>query len=137
MSNQTPEQRRAKHALEKVREVQAENDAALAACYRSYVDRLGPSILANGLGQAVATEHAAGAGENSPDKRAHRLLAQNLADWLCGGGEVYDGNDLLAAIVKNDQTAYLRAQAEALAWLVWHKKFCRAHLREGSSRVED
>jgi CRISPR-associated protein Cmr5 len=36
--------------------------------------------------------------------------------------------DLLEAITGQDEAHYLRAQAEALAWLEWHKKFCRAWL---------
>lgn len=138
MSTRSIEQRRAQHALQAVRRILDENSPDLAARYRAYVDRLGPSILANGLGQAVATERAAaGADPKEPDKRAHGQLAKNLESWLCGDAGIYRSGDLLDAITRGDQKTYLRAQAEALSWLVWHKKFCRAYLREGSSRAED
>ena len=41
-------------------------------------------------------------------------------------GGVYPDGDLLQAIMKHDEAHYLHAQAEALAWLEWHKKCCRA-----------
>jgi CRISPR-associated protein Cmr5 len=127
---QTPEQRRAADALRAVQDLDA--DEALRKRYRAYADRLGPSILMNGLGQALATERAsAGGTPRKADERAHDRLYRNLAEWLCRAGGVYGpiaGQDLLKAIVEHGEADYLRAQAEALAWLVWHKKFCRAYL---------
>ena len=129
---QTPEQRRGTDAL---RAVQAlETDEALRKRYRAYADRIGPSILMNGLGQALATERAAaGSNPRRADERAHDRLYRNLEGWLCGAGGVYEtssgqNRDLLKAIVQRGEADYLRAQAEALAWLVWHKKFCCAYL---------
>ena len=127
----TSEQIRAESALARVAELNAEPEE-LQRLYRSYVDRLGPAILMNGLGQAMATEIASGAGTGA-SARAHRRLYDNLQGWLCRhDGNIYpDGGDLLQAIMTNDQSEYLLAQAEALAWLEWHKKFCRAELPEG------
>jgi CRISPR-associated protein Cmr5 len=99
-----------------------------------YADRLGPSILTNGLGQALATERAAaGPKPAKPEERAHDRLYHNVQDWLCRAGGVYEPAsgqrpDLLTALVTGSEALYVRAQAEALAWLVWHKKFCRAYL---------
>lgn len=129
---QTPEQRRASDALRAVQALEA--DEALRKRYRAYADRLGSSILMNGLGQALATERAAaGSKPKKTDERAHDRLYQNLKAWLCRAGGVYEpttgpDGDLLKSIVEHDEADYLRAQAEALAWLVWHKKFCRAYL---------
>ena len=122
MTSRTLEQKRAEHALDRARKM-GQMDAEK---YRSYVDRLGPAIVMNGLGQALATEIAAG-GE-------HKNLYENVENWLCRSeGGVYSGNrDLLASIVEHGQDKYLHAQAEALAWLQWHKKFCRAFLRDGA-----
>lgn len=135
------EQRRAAHALQMIKAL--EDNVDLRKKYRAYTERLGPAILVNGLGQALATERAAGpavpSNRASPrsavgsvrpkaDELAHRRLFENLEAWLCGGGGVYPTGDLLAAIVGGSETLYLRAQTEALAWLVWHKKFCRAYL---------
>ena len=127
----TSEQIRAEHALARVNELNNATEE-IRKLYRSYVDRLGPAIMMNGLGQALATELASGAG-NSPRERAHRRLYDNLQGWLCrSDGSIYPGGrDLLQAITTNDQSRYLLAQAEALAWLDWHKKFCRAELPEG------
>lgn len=132
----TSEQIRAEHALARVHDLNTDAhdlDAHdLRGLYRSYVDRLGPAIMMNGLGQALATERAASAGGNVRS-RAHRMLYDNLQGWLCrDDGNIYPGGaDLLQAIMANDQSKYLLAQAEALAWLDWHKKFCRAELPEG------
>jgi CRISPR-associated protein Cmr5 len=129
---QTPEQRRAADALRAVQTL--DGDETLRKRYRSYADRLGPAILMNGLGQALATERAAAGSEpKKPDERAHDRLYQNLSAWLCRPGGIYAPNvghdgDLLKSIVAHNEADYLRAQAEALAWLVWHKKFCRAYL---------
>ena len=83
----------------------------------------------NGLGQALATEQA-GAGPNreNDDQRAHHELYDRLQQWLCraDGGVYPQSGDLLQAIMNNDEEHYLHAQAEALAWLEWHKKCCRA-----------
>jgi len=45
---------------------------------------------------------------------------------------VYSENEgLMDAIVGGNQDKYVRAQAEALAYLVWLKKFSQAFLRKG------
>ncbi len=102
--------------------------------YRSYVDRLGPTIIMNGLGQALATERAAAGPEpEGEDKKAHAALYRNLHEWLCRaeGGVFPSARDLLTAITQSDEIHYLQAQAEALAWLEWHKKCCRACFPKG------
>ncbi len=130
--NQTLEQLRAQSALKRVRELEG-NSEKFRKRYRAYVDRMGPTIVMNGLGQALATELAAAGPEPSDDdKRAHFELYRSLQEWLCGDGGVYPGSkDLLEAITSNPEERYLVAQAEALAWLEWHKKFCRAHFPRG------
>ena len=129
----TVAQRRAADALARVNELSARPDDEFKRRYRAYVDRLGPAILMNGLGQALATERAS-AGENPTriDQRAHHELYLSLHRWLCSDDTVYPGSpDLLQAIMANDESSYVRAQAEALAWLSWHKKFCHAALPRG------
>ena len=128
MSGRTIEQERARNALYCAREMKA-NESAFTHKYRSYVDRMGPAIVMNGLGQALATELAAGGD-------AHRKLYQNLSRWLCRrDGGVYRGrDDVLRSIMEEDQAKYLVAQAEALAWLEWHKKFCRVFFPKGTTR---
>ena len=125
----TIEQQRAANALSRLNEVKelAEQRNELRKRYRAYVDRLGPAIVMNGLGQALASELAAAGPEpKNDDGRAHRALYESLRQWLCRVGGVYPDGDLLQAIMKHDEAHYLHAQAEALAWLEWHKKCCRA-----------
>lgn len=134
----TLEQRRAANALARVKHFKRRHDS-FKKSYRSYVDRLSPAIVMNGLGQALATELAA-AGDN-PDKdnlKAHKDLFESLSGWLCDPSDgVYRGAaDLMEAIMGNNENAYLRAQAEALAWLNWHKKFCRAEFPRGEIEGE-
>lgn len=126
----TLEQKRAADALKRVDEVARElKSDALKKDYRAYVDRLGPAIVMNGLGQALASERARGA----DGSKAHHELYKSLAGWLCRKGGVYPGSDLLEAITKCGESKYLLAQAEALAWLEWHKKFCGARFPKGES----
>ena len=122
-------QQRAQNALERTKELNSRQDDEFKRSYRSYVDRLGPAIVMNGLGQALATERAAaGSHPKNGRPRAHHELYKSLERWLCGEEVVYESHDdLLEAITGNGEALYLRAQAEALAWLEWHKKFTRAY----------
>lgn len=133
MTTQTLEQRRAADALARVTDLNGQS-ANFKKRYRAYVDRLGPTIVMTGLGQALATERAAaGPNPQGDDEQAHQALYDHVQRWLCRPGGVYaGGQDLLEAITQHDEANYLVAQAEALAWLQWHKKFCRAALPQGS-----
>jgi CRISPR-associated protein Cmr5 len=143
-------QRRAKHALDAVKEYR---DAPVAdvpvkqkKAYAGYVKSLPAAIVMNGLGQALATELAQG-GKNtakgqgglSPD--AHRQIYLHLQDWLCGKDaeavfpDTFDKKSrplthLLSRLYAADQSDYLRAQAEALLYLGWLKKFAGALLAD-------
>ncbi len=133
MAARTLEQRRAENALARVRELESRSEL-FRKRYRAYVDRMGPAIVMNGLGQALAMELAsAGANPCHDDERAHRELYRSLQAWLCREGDgVYPGAaDLLTEIAGQPEERYLLAQAEALAWLEWHKKFCRAFFPRG------
>lgn len=126
----TLEQSRAADALARASAVAKDESDRFKTRYRGYVDRLGPAIVMNGLGQALASERAAAGPEaRKEEERAHDRLHANVQAWLCREDAVYGGaSDVLEAIVSNEEEAYLRAQAEVLAWLEWHKKFCRAAL---------
>ena len=134
----TIEQERAANALARVDKLSKQRDD-FKKRYRGYVDRLGPAIVMNGLGQALATERAgAGAAPKKDDERAHHELYQSLQRWLCRneGGVYPSSEDLLQAIMDNDEVLYLRAQIEALAWLEWHKKCCRANFPKDEGDCE-
>lgn len=135
------EQERAANALARVNELSMQygQSEGFKKRYRGYVDRLGPAIVMNGLGQALATERAgAGADPKKDDERAHHEIYRSLQQWLCRneGGVYPPSDDLLEAIMGNDQVDYLRAQAEALSWLEWHKKCCRASFPKGDGDGE-
>ena len=124
----TIEQLRAANALTRVNKF-GQKPEGFKKRYRAYVDRLCPTIVMNGLGQALAIERAAaGPQPQTDDEQAHHELYKSLQLWLCRreGGVYPPDSDLLQAIVDHDESLYLRAQGEALAWLEWHKKFCRA-----------
>ncbi len=129
------EQDKACHALLRLKEVETRTDK-FKGHYRSYVDRLGPAILINGLGQALAMElSAAGSNKGKEDEQAHYQLYRSVRDLLCQPGAAYGGkDDLLDAILSGDQDQYIAAQAETLSWLSWHKKFCQAYLPREEDR---
>ena len=128
---QSLDQRRAKHALKCVKKIKRELESPQQSLYMSYAKALPATILQNGLGQAMATLRAKGGDKNDP----HRRLYEDVQSWLCGGDEESpfpDKEDLLKAITQNDQQHYLKAQAEAQAYLVWLKKFAAAFLNENT-----
>ncbi len=131
MTDQSLDQRRAKHALDCIKKRQ--KDGTKQSDYLSYVKALPATILQNGLGQAMATLLAASKGK---EKDSHRRLYQDVQSWLCGDDEdapFPNKGDLLEAITSNDQQHYLKAQAESQAYLVWLKKFAAAFLNEKAS----
>lgn len=136
MVEQTLGQKRAAHALEAVKRLEKDNNYGN---FGSYVQRLPATIVMNGLGQAMASELAAARGCKDEDERAHKTLFELVESWLqkCNA---YPKTDLMIAIVQGNQEDYVRAQAEALAYLDWLKKFSQAYLngdKDGSTIVRD
>lgn len=125
----TLEQERAKDALDKVREVEKRADAEVRDKFASYVSGLAPSIINNGLGQSCAGLLARAKGDPTDP---HYELYRYLENWLCRDEPEapYRGaKDLMDALTKGDRFHYLRAQAEALSWLEWLKRFSAAYLK--------
>ena len=126
--SQSLDQRRAKHALKRIKTRQV--DGTKQSDYLSYVKALPATILQNGLGQAMATLLAAAKGK---EKDSHYRLYQDVQSWLCGGDQESpfpkrEGQNLIEEITKSEQQRYLKAQAEAQAYLIWLKKFAAAFL---------
>ena len=131
MSTQTLAQRRARRALSCIQEHEKAGKD-IYKNYVSYVETLPATILMNGLGQACATLLAKADGKS---EAPHGLLYADLQSWLCGDDPAAPypkAGDLMEAIIRHDQTTYLRAQAESLAYLVWLKKFANAYLERGT-----
>ena len=134
------ERQRAAHALQTIEALPKD-----VKKYTSYVKGLPASILQNGLGQAMATLLAASKGKPAMNgeavNEAHRLLYNHLQAWLCDvrddapyrQEQAPDENstELMEAITTGGEEAYIRAQAEALAYLNWLKKFAVAFRPEG------
>ena len=132
------DQLRAQHALNKIESLQGQD----VKRYTSYVKALPANILQNGLGQAMATLLAASKGKpafkNNEVNEAHRLLFAHLQSWLCRNDPAapypcdqeptMEDTTLMEKITRGDEAAYIRAQAEALAYLNWLKKFAVAYL---------
>ena len=116
-------QNRALHAFQRIEDLPEERGN-----YLSYVKALPATIIMSGLGQAMAMEKA------GVKDRGHCLLYKHVESWLCnidGSGwssSPYEGDDLLRGIVNGSHENYVRAQAEALEYLDWLKKFAVANL---------
>ena len=126
-------QLRAKDALEKIDALKTANDYGN---YLAYVKALPATIIMTGLGQALAMEKA-GASKSGDVGAGHKNLYQHLNDWLCNGwpGRPFeDGGDLLQQISEKNEACYVRAQAEAMAYLEWLKKFAVAYLNDNKDR---
>lgn len=122
MAEQTLAQQRAADALAKIQQLEKAGDYGN---YVSYAKALPATILTNGLGQAAASLLAQG--------KEKGTLYKHLEQWLCHDHDraPYQGSPcLITAITQHDQARYLQAQAEALAWLEWLKKFAVAFLKD-------
>lgn len=127
---QTLQQQRAKHALNKIREAEQKYQGEDQERFVAYAENAPASILINGLGQAAATLRAQAKG-NPEDP--HMALYDAIKDWLCSDNPVAPyptDKDLLTAMTEGDRDSYLHAQAEALAYLEWYKKFAVALLKK-------
>ena len=128
---QTRSQQRAQHALrwiqeqEKKHDLKPENKKKL----RSYAASLPAMIQMNGLGQTAAFCR-------SKKETEYGLLYDTLSSWLIQGDQPCAPKekdskttwDLLQAIAQRDMGTYRAAQAEALAYLDWVKRFAQAYL---------
>ncbi len=123
----TIEQERAQHALRQIHDLQ-DRCRDWQDHYKSYVKGLPAAILSNGLGQTLATLLSAAKGQQQD---AHYVLYQHIEKWLGRSDPLapYPGApNVIKAITSHDSTAYRAAQMEAMAYLVWLKKFAAAYL---------
>ncbi len=131
-------QQRAKNAFEQVKKLQENNnDSATRSNYVSYVENLPTMILINGLGQAMATLLAQ---VENDETDPHYLLYDHVQKWLCRDDQSapFRGKkDLMEAIVSSSREEYIKAQAEALAYLEWLKKFAVAFLKPRDGKGEE
>ena len=119
----TIQQARAKFALERI---QALPVTLKHNEFISYANGLPAMIHMNGLGQAMAFYKL-----KSKEREPYEQLYQLVSDWLCNTGRPYQGQtDVLTGITQCDRQHYQLAQAEALVFMSWVKKFAKAFLAE-------
>lgn len=114
----TVEQRRAEAAWKDVQEVHKKQKEYLALARSAPAD-----IQSNGLAQTLAFWEA--------KKEPHHLaLYHHVSDWVMGQLG-HPGQDLLTWITDDNTSSdqYRRATAEAMAFLVWIKRFAEAKLK--------
>jgi CRISPR-associated protein Cmr5 len=117
---QTLQQERAKHALGKVQSWVALNDGAKLKARTSELPFM---VHANGLGQAAAFF------KSKKNKDGYDVVLLALQSWLAEPNRPFAGKtDLMQAIVDTDLSTYRLAQAEAMAYMDWVKKFASAYL---------
>ena len=117
---QTLQQERARHALDKVHSWVKLNDGAKLKARTSELPFM---VHANGLGQAAAFFKSKGR------KDGYDVVFLALQSWLTTPNRPFaDKPDLMRAIVDADLSTYRLAQAEAMAYMDWVKKFASAYL---------
>jgi CRISPR-associated protein Cmr5 len=127
---------RAHHAMQQIQAMEAliagtgeQERKRRLGNYVSYVEALPANILRSGLGQAMAMEKA-----GAKNDAGHAHLYNHIDSWLTADRANAPYRDkpgqLLREIGSNGQDPYVRAQAEALAYLEWLKKFAVAFLKE-------
>jgi CRISPR-associated protein Cmr5 len=122
---QTLQQQRAKHALQKVKDLIPLNEGDKL---KARANELPFMIHTNGLGQALAFF------KSKKDKDGYDKLFLILQSWLTQNekdtkGRPFAGKpDLMVAITEADFQTYRIAQAEAIQYMDWVKKFASAYL---------
>jgi len=120
MSAQTLQQQRAKHALEKVKAFVPLNEGDKLKARASELPFM---IHTNGLGPALAFF------KSKKEKDGYDKLYGLLQSWLKEPGRPFAGKpDLMQAITEADLNTYRLAQAEAIQYMDWVKKFASAYL---------
>lgn len=119
---QTLQQLRAKHALQKVKDLIPLNEGDKLKARASELPFM---IHANGLGQALAFF------KSKKEEHCYGHLYDILKSWLTENkkGRPFAGKeDLMAAVTQADFQTYRIAQAEAIQYMDWVKKFASAYL---------
>lgn len=101
--------------------------------YVSLVRGASATILSCGLGQTIAF-YLSKASKEKENENEYDLLTKHLAQWVLGNRERPNtsktGTDLLQEIMNNDSDRYRELTSEALAYLVWLKRFADARKKE-------
>jgi CRISPR-associated protein Cmr5 len=121
---QTIQQQRAAFALQRVKALPKALKPEEQKEFISYASGLPAMIHMNGLGQAMAFCQLKG-----KDRESYKQLYKLVSDWLCQPNQPYQNKtDVLAGVTQSDMANYQLAQAEALVFMSWVKKFAKAFL---------
>jgi CRISPR-associated protein Cmr5 len=118
---QTLEQKRAKRAWECVSEVK---DKGYADKYGSLARKAPSLVQTNGLGQTLAFLLSKAKGHDNE----HQALYSHLSGWVTE--RMRWGRPLMEEIVNRGSGDYRRSTAEAMAFLIWLRRFAEAELGE-------
>lgn len=154
---QTLEQKRGKHAWDKIRQIQdfsqarPDDNGTLESEYCSRARGLNAMVQQNGLGTTLGFLKAKGKTEKDengttlfdkkkrPRYNAPYLLLQHLSEWMRVQSFVptnneYRGYDGLLLWITNMASSddYRRATTECLAFGLWLRRFAEAELKEKS-----
>ncbi len=130
---QTLDQKRAKQAWDDIQSVINRSDE-FKKKYGSLARKVPMLVLTNGLGQTLAFLVSKAKLKEAPQKRGADAQAsgevfKHLSVWTMSQLAPSAGNqDLLRWVLNNDSAAYRRATVEALAYLMWLKRFAEAEL---------
>jgi CRISPR-associated protein Cmr5 len=133
------ERERAKTAWEAVHEIvdkQNSQDADMKAKaekllkeYASLAKSAPADIMSNGLGQTLAFWGAKSKEKEGKKENGYSKLLKDVTDWLTDERHRFDnkGNKLVEWIMSLDSmNQYRRATSEAIAFLIWVKRFAEA-----------
>ncbi|MDI6893170.1 MAG: type III-B CRISPR module-associated protein Cmr5 [Bacillota bacterium] len=99
----------------------------LWASYGSLARKVPALVTSAGLGQAMAFLRAKG---QSKAWDPHELLYSHVSDWVVG--QLKETGELLDVIQHRSSEVYRQATSEALAFLLWVKRFAEARLPEAT-----
>lgn len=133
MSNQrTLEQKRAALAWTSVQGIKNNPNVEIKKKYSSLAQKAPADIQTNGLGQTLAFWRAKSATKEkeTAENVAHREILTHLKNWLNNDDGMKIGvTDLVDWISNTANTNdYRRATSEAIAFLVWLKRFAESDL---------
>jgi len=134
MSRQrTLEQERASKAWDFIQDIKKNFPKDVQEKYSALARKAPADIQSNGLGQTISFWNAKGkeATENtSAENKAHQQLLAHVKGWLNDKNSLHLGKSNLVEWVSKEAQVedYRRATAEAIAFLVWVKRFAEAQL---------
>lgn len=95
---------------------------------RTVANSIPAQIQRTGLGQTLAFALSK---KDKADGKGWAFFHNLLQKWICEERKLYQGRDLMNSLTQGDMQQYQQAQAEALALLIWTRKFARAMLENG------